>query len=163
MPFGKCAGRILSTIGNTLFFGGLGVSAFFGYYTLRYTTDEIGTMVEETKKAENSFPGSNVSRTHRCPLQNLSPKLQRSNSYRIILPTWMNYTKCLMAPPRFGWTSWPGIRSKESAWSPRSKSIQTHPPTASYQTCHPSLGKPCYSARAMYHITCSRDPVSYPW
>ena len=47
-------------LGNTLFFGSLGAGAFFGYYTLRYTADQVETMVEQTKEPENSFPGSSV-------------------------------------------------------------------------------------------------------
>lgn len=46
--------------GNALFFGSLGAGAFFGYYTLRYTADQVDTMVEQTKAPENSFPGSSV-------------------------------------------------------------------------------------------------------
>lgn len=51
-------GRVFSAIGNTLFFGGLGAAGFFGYYTYRYDADQVAHMVEETKKEENSFPGS---------------------------------------------------------------------------------------------------------
>ena len=47
-------------LGNVLFFGSLGAGAFFGYYTARYTADQVETMVEQTKEPENSFPGSSV-------------------------------------------------------------------------------------------------------
>ncbi|KAK9823312.1 hypothetical protein WJX72_001853 [[Myrmecia] bisecta] len=54
------AGRVFSVLGNTLFFGALAAGGFFGYYTYRYNTDQIGTMIDETQKEENSFPGSQV-------------------------------------------------------------------------------------------------------
>jgi hypothetical protein len=54
------AGKIASRIGNTLFLGLLGAGAYFGYYTYRYTTDEINDMVAEAEKPENSYPGSQV-------------------------------------------------------------------------------------------------------
>lgn len=57
------AGRVIGGLGNALFFGVLGTGAFFGYYTYRYTNDQIETMIEETKKPDNSFPGSSVSST----------------------------------------------------------------------------------------------------
>ena len=50
----------LAGLGNALFFAGLGAGAFFGYYTARYTSDQVETMVEQTKEPENSFPGSPV-------------------------------------------------------------------------------------------------------
>ena len=56
----SAAGRIASGIGNTLFLGLLGAGSFFGYYTYRYTTDEVNDMVAEAEKPENSFPGSQV-------------------------------------------------------------------------------------------------------
>ena len=59
---------MLSGIGNTLLFGVLGGGAFFGYYTYRYTTDQVETMVEETQKPENSYPGSSVSPLSRTML-----------------------------------------------------------------------------------------------
>ena len=52
---------MLSGFGNTLLLGVLGGGAFFGYYTYRYTGDQVETMVEETRKPENSYPGSSVS------------------------------------------------------------------------------------------------------
>ena len=54
------ADRVLSAVGNSIFFGLLGTGSFFGYYTLKYDADQIQTMVDETKKAENAFPGSQV-------------------------------------------------------------------------------------------------------
>lgn len=59
---------MLSQIGNALFFSFLGAGAFFGYYTYRYTNEQIETMVEETKKLENSFPGSTVRVLARIPI-----------------------------------------------------------------------------------------------
>lgn len=57
----SAAGRVLSAIGNTLFFGGVATASFFGYYTYRYDVDQIDRMVEETEaKSENAFPGSSV-------------------------------------------------------------------------------------------------------
>ncbi len=47
-------------MGNTLFLGFLGASAYFGYYTYRYSTQEIETLIEETKTPEKQFPGSDV-------------------------------------------------------------------------------------------------------
>ena len=58
---------ICQALGNALFFGSLGTGAFFGYYTLRYTADQVETMVEQTQAPENSFPGSSVRHT---PSQN---------------------------------------------------------------------------------------------
>lgn len=54
------AGRIASQVGNTLFLGFLGASAYFGYYQYRYTTQEVENLIEETKKPENQFPGSDA-------------------------------------------------------------------------------------------------------
>lgn len=54
-------GRIAARIGNTLFLGFLGASAYFGYFTYRYTTPEVEQLIEERKKPENAFPGSDVS------------------------------------------------------------------------------------------------------
>lgn len=65
----KSVGRILASIGNTVFLGLLGASAYFGYYTYRYTTPEIQALVEETEKPENGFPGSNVMH---CPFESES-------------------------------------------------------------------------------------------
>ena len=53
-----------SWIGNTLFFGGVAATAYFGYYTYRYSSDQLDTMVQETQKAENAFPGSQVGSPH---------------------------------------------------------------------------------------------------
>lgn len=53
-------GRVAGAVGNGLFLGGLAATAFFGYYTYRYTPDQLDTMVSETEKAENAFPGSGV-------------------------------------------------------------------------------------------------------
>lgn len=53
-------GRVAGALGNGLLLGGLAASAFFGYYTYRYTPDQLDTMVSETEKAENAFPGSKV-------------------------------------------------------------------------------------------------------
>ena len=47
-------------LGNGLFFGGVAAAAFFGYYTYRYSSDQLDTMIQETEKTENAFPGSQV-------------------------------------------------------------------------------------------------------
>ena len=57
------ASRWLSTVGNTLFFGALGGTAYFGYYTLRYSSDDMERLLQERKKPDNDFPGSQV---HAC-------------------------------------------------------------------------------------------------
>ena len=54
------AGRIAAQVGNTLFLGFLGASAYFGYYTYRYSTQEVENLIEDTKNSENQFPGSDV-------------------------------------------------------------------------------------------------------
>jgi hypothetical protein len=51
-------------VGNTLFFGSVAATAYFGYYTYRYSSDQLDTMVQETQKAENAFPGSQVGSVH---------------------------------------------------------------------------------------------------
>lgn len=53
-------GSALGALGNALFFGAVGAGGVCGYYTLRYTADQVDTMVEQTKEPENSFPGSPV-------------------------------------------------------------------------------------------------------
>lgn len=53
-------GRLFSILGNTIFYGGLGATAFFGYYQYNYTTAQLEHMIEETYKEENRFPGSSV-------------------------------------------------------------------------------------------------------
>lgn len=52
--------RILTTVGNAAFLGLLGTGAFFGYYTARYDTDTLQTVVQETHKEENQFVGSSA-------------------------------------------------------------------------------------------------------
>ena len=55
------AGRVFSAIGNTIFYGALGVGAFIGYYHYNYTLDQLEHMVDETQKgAENQFFGSGI-------------------------------------------------------------------------------------------------------
>lgn len=54
------ASRWLSATGNALFFGALGGAAFFGYYTLRYSTPEMAQLIDERKQPEHDFPGSQV-------------------------------------------------------------------------------------------------------
>ena len=57
----SAAGRVLSVIGNTLFFGSVAAASFFGYYTYRYDVGQVERMIEETEsKPENAFPGSSV-------------------------------------------------------------------------------------------------------
>lgn len=48
----SAVGRIFSTVGNALFFGAVGAGAFFGYYTYRYSADEVEKMVVESKQKE---------------------------------------------------------------------------------------------------------------
>lgn len=55
------ASRWLSAAGNALFFGALGGTAYFGYYTLRYSTPEMAQLIDERKQPEHAFPGSQVS------------------------------------------------------------------------------------------------------
>ena len=52
--------RALTSLGNTAFLGLLGAGAFFGYYTVKYDTDTLQTVVQETHKEENQFVGSSV-------------------------------------------------------------------------------------------------------
>ena len=54
------ASRWLSATGNALFFGALGGAAYFGYYTLRYSTPEMAQLIDERKQPEHDFPGSQV-------------------------------------------------------------------------------------------------------
>ena len=53
--------RMLSRAGNTLLLAGLGGTAYFGYYTLRYKTEDMQNLIDQRKKTENEFPGSSVS------------------------------------------------------------------------------------------------------
>ena len=53
--------RALGALGNTALLGFLGAGAFFAYYTVRYDADTLQTVVHETHKEENQFPGSTVS------------------------------------------------------------------------------------------------------
>jgi len=53
-------GRTFSALGNALFYGAVGASAFFGYYHYNYDADQLEHMIQETEKAENRFPGSSV-------------------------------------------------------------------------------------------------------
>ena len=53
--------RMLSRAGNTLLLAGLGGTAYFGYYTLRYKTEDMQILIDQRKKSENEFPGSSVS------------------------------------------------------------------------------------------------------
>ena len=52
--------RVLSAAGNAALLGVLGAGAFFGYYTVRYSAEELQTVVHETHKPENQFVGSLV-------------------------------------------------------------------------------------------------------
>lgn len=57
----SAAGRVLSALGNALFFGSVAAASFFGYYSYRYDVDQVERMVEETQaRPENAFPGSSV-------------------------------------------------------------------------------------------------------
>ena len=53
--------RMLSRAGNTLLLAALGGTAYFGYYTLRYKTEDMQSLIDQRKKPENEFPGSSVS------------------------------------------------------------------------------------------------------
>ena len=53
--------RALSIAGNTLLLAGLGTTAYFGYYTARYTTPEMKQLIEDRKKHEQEIFGSSVS------------------------------------------------------------------------------------------------------
>ena len=52
------AGGLFSALGNAAFLSVLGAGAFFGYYTWRYTSDELEHMLDEQTKPQNHFPGS---------------------------------------------------------------------------------------------------------
>ena len=55
------AGRVLSALGNALFFGGVAAASFFGYYTYRYDAEQMERMVEATaSQQENAFVGSSL-------------------------------------------------------------------------------------------------------
>jgi len=60
LPPPSTAGRIAGAIGNTILLGGLGAGAFFGYYTYRYTPDEIDAMIEARSQPEAAGPGNEV-------------------------------------------------------------------------------------------------------
>jgi import inner membrane translocase subunit TIM50 len=53
-------GRLLSAVGNSIFYGALGVSAFIGYYHYAYDINQLESMVKESQNAENQFPGSSL-------------------------------------------------------------------------------------------------------
>lgn len=55
--------RIWSIISNTIFGSFVASACLVGYYQYAYDTDQLQTIVEETRKPENSFPGSEVRRT----------------------------------------------------------------------------------------------------
>lgn len=57
------ATKILKRVWNTIFTGAMLTSAYFGYYTFRYTTDQVEDMIDATEKPENEFFGSSVSFT----------------------------------------------------------------------------------------------------
>lgn len=70
------ASRWLSAAGNALFAAALGGGAYFGYYTLRYSTPEMEQLVAERRQPEHAFPSSEVTasflqeaeRSRRCSL-----------------------------------------------------------------------------------------------
>lgn len=47
----------LTAAGNALFFAALGGAAYFGYYTVRYTTPEMEQLIQERKQPQHDFPG----------------------------------------------------------------------------------------------------------
>jgi len=66
-------GRVVSVFGNTLFFGGLAATSYFGYYTYKYDEEQMQRLINDRAKPENSFPGSSVSRAYMVPfLQSMS-------------------------------------------------------------------------------------------
>jgi hypothetical protein len=60
-------GRVVSVFGNTLFFGGLAATSYFGYYTYKYDEEQMQRLINDKAKPENSFPGSSVSRVYMVP------------------------------------------------------------------------------------------------
>lgn len=48
----------LAVVGNVLFFGGIGVAGYFGYYTYMYDVDELRKVVEERKAAPIPLSGA---------------------------------------------------------------------------------------------------------
>lgn len=52
--------RIWSIISNTIFGSLVASACIAGYYQYAYDTDQLQTIVDETRKPENSFPGSEV-------------------------------------------------------------------------------------------------------
>lgn len=54
-------GRAFSAFGNALFFGSVGAATFFGYYTYKYSADEVDALVKESKQdLTNSNPATHV-------------------------------------------------------------------------------------------------------
>ena len=53
-------GRTLSALGNALFYGAVGATAFVGYYHYNYSVEQLEHMVDETERAENKFIGSEI-------------------------------------------------------------------------------------------------------
>ena len=53
--------RMLSRAGNALLLAGLGGTAYFGYYTLCYKTEDMQSLIDQRRQPENEFPGSSVS------------------------------------------------------------------------------------------------------
>ncbi|CAL8462668.1 g2201 [Coccomyxa elongata] len=58
MPGEGRAMSALSAAGNALFFAALGGAAYFGYYTVRYTTPEMEQLIRERKQPHHDFPGT---------------------------------------------------------------------------------------------------------
>lgn len=50
--------RGLALVGNVMFFGGIGVGGYFGYYTYMYDPDEVRKIIED--REAKSFPGSGI-------------------------------------------------------------------------------------------------------
>lgn len=46
--------RVAGIVGNTLLVSGLGTAAFFGYYTAKYTPDEVAAMVDAKATSESA-------------------------------------------------------------------------------------------------------------
>ena len=60
LPPPSTARRVLGAIGNALLLGGLGTGAFFGYYTYRYSPEEVDAMIDARSQPEAAGPVNEV-------------------------------------------------------------------------------------------------------
>jgi hypothetical protein len=58
-------GRTASILGNSLLISGLGIASFFGYYTLKYTPDEVAALVD-AKSNSSAAPDQVKLPCHAC-------------------------------------------------------------------------------------------------